>query len=97
MAAEKVTLKRVGEDSYKDGFLSKSFANMVIDAVETNSNWRVTLPAEYGTVKILRAKEGFHLDMSGFKPASSFIRLTVIYNGALVSGDIPMSNLQIES
>jgi len=55
----------MGEDAFKDGFLSKKFGNKVISRI--NRPWKVTLPPSGGTGKVIESDENICLDLTKAK------------------------------
>jgi len=55
-------LPPVGEDAFKDGFLSKRFGQRIID--RANRPWKVVMPPNAGSAKVMESKENIVLDLS---------------------------------
>jgi len=55
-------LPPVGEDAFKDGFLSRKFGQKIID--RQNRPWKVMLPPNYGTGKVMESEEDMVLDLT---------------------------------
>lgn len=64
-------LPPVGEDAFKDGFLSKKFGNRIINRI--NRPWKVIMPPNKGSGKVMESDENIVLDLSlakmGIPPA----------------------------
>lgn len=58
-------LPHMGEDAFTQGFLSKAFGNNLIDRV--NRPWKVVLPPNSGTGKVLESHENIVLDLTKAK------------------------------
>lgn len=58
-------LPMMGEDAFKDGFLSKKFGNKVISRI--NRPWKVTLPPSGGTGLVIESDENICLDLTHAK------------------------------
>lgn len=55
-------LPPVGEDAFKDGFLSKKFGNRIINRL--NRPWKVIMPPNKGSGKVMESEENIVLDLS---------------------------------
>jgi len=55
----------MGEDAFKDGFLSKKFGNKVISRI--NRPWKVTLPPNTGSGRVIESEENICLDLTKAK------------------------------
>lgn len=58
-------LPMMGEDAFKDGFLSKKFGNKVISRI--NRPWKVTLPPNTGSGRVIESDENICLDLTKAK------------------------------
>jgi len=58
-------LPMMGEDAFKDGFLSAKFGNRVISRI--NRPWKVTLPPSGGTGRVIESDENICLDLTHAK------------------------------
>lgn len=52
----------MGDDAYKDGFLSQKFGNRIIS--RANRPWKVVMPPNAGSGKVLESDENIVLDLS---------------------------------
>jgi len=55
----------MGEDAFKDGFLSKKFGNRLIGRI--NRPWKVTMPPNTGSGRVIESDENICLDLTKAK------------------------------
>lgn len=55
-------LPPMGDDAYTDGFLSKKFGNRIIS--RANRPWKVVMPQNAGSGKVMESEENIVLDLS---------------------------------
>lgn len=58
-------LPQMGEDAFKDGFLSKNFGNRIIDRM--NRDWQVFLPPGAGSGRVIESDQNICLDLTKAK------------------------------
>jgi len=58
-------LPMMGEDAFKDGFLSKKFGNRLIGRI--NRPWKVTMPPNTGSGRVIESDENICLDLTKAK------------------------------
>jgi len=58
-------LPQMGEDAFKDGFLSKNFGNRIIDRI--NRDWQVVLPVGGGSGRFIDSDQNVVLDLTKAK------------------------------